>query len=217
MLNLKVSYLLLPLMTACGAAVSSLPSDTSSDDSAMENVKMQHQILFQNKEDSQVFEGVMIRRTDGYIVQAFAGPGVDLFTVARSGERHKETLHIQSLAARIDVSKIGEDIFCIYMKGCVSGEAPAATQNKAVSCVQQGRRMTEHFDADGRLTARRFPDAHGIGLFIQYDDYRSFSGRSLPVRIVLRWGNSERSLTIHTVSAETADGEAGAVIDRFLR
>jgi hypothetical protein len=160
-----------------------------------------HQILFQNKDDTQVFEGVMMRSKDAYVVQAFAGPGVDLFTVARVKERHKETLHIKALADRIDVTKIGDDIYRVYMDGCPVMNNLAA--KRQVTCVLNGQRAVESFDDASQLTERSFPDAHGIGLTIRYRDYQSTVGGHLPSRIELSWGNSpDRLMVIRTVAVE---------------
>lgn len=209
-----ILFLILMSAAACGAAAPTNATGISSGEQASDTVKMRHQILFQNKDDTQVFEGVMIHRKDGYIVQAFAGPGMDLFTVARSGGQHKEILHIQALSNKIDVSKIGEDIFCIYMEGCPSDSPVTGTEE--ISCVREGRRLTENFNPDGRLVARQFPDAHGIGLSIQYSGYNPLAGRWIPTRIALRWGDFAQSLTIQTVSAEGVEAAESEVIDHFL-
>ena len=104
---------------SCGPGKLPVSNQPSSKSSAPQGgFKLRHQILFQNGEDTRVFDGFMLREGETFMVRAFAGPGVDLFTVARRGALHKEILHIKALSGRMDISKIGEDIFRVYMNGC---------------------------------------------------------------------------------------------------
>jgi hypothetical protein len=202
------------LLLSCGyrsqtaAVASSFPSKTL--------LTERHQILFQNKDDTQVFEGYMMRIKGAYVVQAFAGPGVDLFTVARVGDRHRETLHIKALADKIDVVKIGDDIYRVYMDGCPVMKTLA--DNRQVSCLLHGQRARESYDADSHLIERSFPKAHGIGLTIRYLEYKSTEGGLLPSRIELRWGNNpDRLMVIRAVSVGLSPKVDDKVFEEALK
>ncbi len=210
-------------MLGCGG-LGPVPVDASNGQSEI-IVTERHQILFQNNDDSQVFEGVVMRvehrnaetcTAVSYVVQAFAGPGVDLFTIARDRDRHKETLHLKSLADKIDAVKIGEDIHRIYLPTCpVIGENAKPPQ---VSCMLCGERAEDIYDASGRLTKRHFPDAHGIGLDIRYLDYQSTQVGPAPFRIELRWGdNSNRLMVIRVVSSELSSDADPQIFEDALK
>ncbi len=211
-----IRWTVMCLIVSCGAPAPRTSPPVTAAPVAASPLKMQHQILFRNGADEHVFDGVMLLFDNAYIVKAFAGPGVDLFTVARSGDRHRETLHLKALAGRMDVSKIGEDIFFIYTKGCVASHSGGGTGT--ADCLCAGQRLEETFDASGRTMKRVFPDAHGIGLTIRYEDYRSMAGRMMPGTVVLEWGgDAGRSLVIKTASAEAASPEDEETVEDFLR
>ena len=206
--RLFVCSVLALLICSCGAA-----QKTDAAASAAFGVRMEHQILFRNGDDTQVFDGFMVQEGEAFLVKAFAGPGVSLFTAARDRERHKEVLHIGSLADRLDVAKIGADIFRVYMTGCEHSADSAET----VVCTAHGEALEDTFDTAGMLTERHLPNAHGIGLTVRYLKYEPRAGRILPVHIELQWGRSEdRKMVIRTVSAE-ATSDSLSVIDDFLR
>ena len=202
-------FLVALVLCGCGAAQNTAPTA-----SGIGALRMEHQILFQNGDDSQVFDGFMLQDGEAFLVKAFAGPGVSLFTVARDGERHKEVLHIGGLADRLDVEKIGEDIFRIYMAGCEYRADAAGT----AACTSHGESLEDTFDTAGMLTTRHFPDAHGIGLTVRYLKYEPRAGRLLPVRIELQWGRAkDRKMVIRTVSAEPSAEPVLQTIDDFLQ
>ncbi len=160
-------------------------------------VKMRHQILFVQDDDEHVFEGYLILADDALLVKAFAGPGIDLFTIARDSATHFEQLHIPSLADRIDIKAVSEDIARVYLGGCNKPTGP-----REVSCDFFGEKMVEVYDTKIRLTKRQFPDAHGIGLEIHYEEYQIHSGRAQPKRITLSWGTSKNRMVILLVDFE---------------
>lgn len=184
------------ILLGCGASTEKLGSIRAKSGV----VKMRHQILFRSGDSEHVFEGYMLLGSDAFLVKAFAGPGVDLFTVVRNGEDQREDLHIAELADRIDVKAIGEEIARIYLGGC-----PARSSGEEAGCELFGQRMTEAYGPDGRLLERRFPDAHGVGLVVRYEDYRVLSGRSVPKRIVLSWGKGDNRMEISLAGLETVE------------
>lgn len=206
---------LLWLVGACGSGkIDIVENSGSAGDTSQHGLKMRHQILFKNGDDSQVFEGYMILSGAAFVVKAFAGPGVDLFTIARHKDRHKETLHISALSDRLDVAKIGADIFRVYMEGCLISDDAKPSE---AHCLLHGQRVSESYDAKQRLIERRFPDAHGIGLNVRYLNYRTIAGRLLPMRMELRWGErTDRLMIIHTASAEQIADFDIYLIDDFL-
>jgi hypothetical protein len=161
-------------------------------------VKMRHQISFAQGEDVQVFDGYMLLAGERLLVKAFAGPGVDLFTVVRDGAAHGERLHIAGLADRIDMAKVGADIARVYLGGCAK---PAVGASEAPRDFY-GEPMIERFDAGGRLVERSFPQAHGIGLDVTYDDFAPFACGERARHIILKWGGSRNEMAIHLVACE---------------
>ncbi len=192
----RILILIFALVAACGSA--HRPENPVRSKS--QAVKMQHQILFSRPDEDHVFEGYMILAEDALLVKAFAGPGVDLFTVIRDGANHFEELHIPGLAERIDIAAVGADIARVYLGGC---ERPPAAGE--ASCDLFGEKMVEVFDAKGRLAERRFPEAHGIGVTISYEEYELYSGRAESRRITLVWGTSQNRMVIRLVALELLD------------
>jgi predicted exporter len=184
------------LLLGCGAR----PITVEQAEPRPEPVKMRHQIMFSQGEETHVFEGYMILAGDSFVVKAFAGPGVDLFTVVRSGAKHREELHIPSLKDRIDVSAVSEDIARVYLGGCKKPRSPCEAQ-----CDFYGEGMIEVTDAHGRLTERRFPEAHGIGMTIRYEEYTDYSGRLEPAKISLAWGKSTNLMVIRLLTLDPLD------------
>ncbi|MCP4678774.1 MAG: hypothetical protein GY854_25460 [Deltaproteobacteria bacterium] len=193
------------LFSACGAAKTPEPSVRS----AFHAAKMQHQILFSRPSEDHVFEGYMILAEDALLVKAFAGPGVDLFTVIRDGASHFEELHISALADRIDIAAVSADIARVYLGGC---EKPPTADE--ASCDFFGEKMTEVFDEDGRLKVRRFPEAHGIGVTVTYEEYELYSGRAEARRITLVWGTSPNRMVIRLVAFELLDEVNWKIFER---
>jgi hypothetical protein len=66
--------------------------------------------------------------------------------------------------------------------------------------------MTESFDADGRLTERRFPQAHGTGLTVTYAEFAALAGAQRARRITLKWGVSRNGMVIRLVACERLEG-----------
>jgi hypothetical protein len=173
----------------------------------LETVKMRHQISFAQGDDVQVFDGYMLLAGERLLVKAFAGPGVDLFTVVRDGAAHGERLHIKGLSDRIDMAKVGADISRVYLGGC---KGPAGGGGEA-TCDFYGEPLTERFDAAGRLVGRSFPQAHGIGLDVTYDDVAPFACGERARRITLRWGGSRNEMVIRLVACDRIEGVDPAV------
>ncbi|MDD5307530.1 MAG: hypothetical protein PHU25_09455 [Deltaproteobacteria bacterium] len=159
--------------------------------------RMRHQILYSRDGQDQVFDGYMIRAGDAFLVKAFAGPGVELFTVVRNGEAHREELHIPGLQGKIDMAAVGEDIALVYQGGCARPRGAGSAE-----CSLLGESMVETYDATGDLVERRFPKAHGIGLAISYEDYGERSGARLAGKVTLRWGEGKSTMVIRLLSNE---------------
>lgn len=193
---------------ACGPRA---PRVTGSGDvpGALPAIKMRHQISFTRGEDVQVFDGYMLLAGERLLVKAFAGPGVDLFTVVRDGAAHDERLHIAGLADRIDMEKVGGDIARVYLGGCAK---PAAGVFEA-TCDFYGEPMIESLDAAGRLISRRFPRAHGIGLDVAYEDFAPFACGERARRVTMRWGTSGNEMAIHLVACESLDKVDPAIFE----
>jgi hypothetical protein len=198
------------LAAGCGAG-SPKEAETPAPGSAL---KLRHQIMFSRGDDVQVFEGYMIIQGDQFIVKAFAGPGVDLFTVARSRGRSAQTLHIASLTDRIDIARVGEDIARVYLPGCVPSGARAKPGKK--TCIFFGEPLTETYGQAGELARRRFPDAHGMGLTVTYDEYATAAESRLPRRITIEWGGSSNEMVIRLVAAETVAHFPDDAIEELL-
>jgi hypothetical protein len=182
---------------ACGSHLPRV-SEGGDAEGGLSVVRMRHQISFAQGDDVQVFDGYMLLAGERLLVKAFAGPGVDLFTVVRDGAAHGERLHIKGLADRIDMAKVGADIARVYLGGCAK---PAAGASEA-TCTFYGEPMIESFDAGVRLTARRFPQAHGIGLTVTYAELAEFDCGERARRITLRWGGSGNEMVIRLVACE---------------
>ena len=168
--------------------------------------KMRHQIMVRYGNEVQVFEGYMIRGGNAFLVRAFAGPGVDLFTVARDGKRHREEAHISALEERLDLEAVSMDIARAYLGGC---EKPEGTK---AECTLLGEPMIEEFDELGRLVARRFPEAHGIGMRIVYEEYDDYLDGQAPWKIVLEWGEGKNRMVIKLLSVEAFSGSVEEVV-----
>ncbi len=199
--------ILVLLCAACGPAAGGRPVDTveGSPISVDASVKMRHQIMVQYGDEVQVFEGYMIRGGDAFLVRAFAGPGVDLFTVARDGKRHREEAYISALEERLDLEAVSMDIARAYLGGCERDGAKA-------ECTFLGEPMIEEFDERGRLVARRFPEAHGIGMRIVYEEYKDYLDGQAPWKIVLEWGEGKNRMVIKLLSVEAFDGSVDEVV-----
>lgn len=154
-------------------------------------LRMHHQILFRHGEDQHVFDGYMLVYRTGYIVKAFAGPGIDLFTVVKRGAQSKAVLHLPGLQDRMDMRAISQDIARIYALPC----GPKADRG-SVSCLILGEMATEKYDQEGRLISRHFARAHGVGLDISYSDYRRHLDRDDPYRMHLKWGHGQVEMII---------------------
>jgi hypothetical protein len=195
------------LAAACGARAPeggrSAPPVTAGEPSVL---KLRHQISFRHGDDVQVFEGYMLLSGEKLLVRAFAGPGVDLFTVVRDGAAHRETLQIPGLADRIDMPAVGADIARVYLGGCARPEGAGDA-----ACAFYGEPMTETYDGDGRLVARRFPEAHGVGLDVAYERFEACAGEERAGDITLRWGTSGNEMTIHLAACEAMRGVDPAV------
>jgi hypothetical protein len=164
---------------------------------ASEAWRLRHQIMYSRDGQDQVFDGYMIRSGDAFLVKAFAGPGVELFTVARDGDAHREVLHIPGLAGRIDMAAVGEDIALVYQGGCARPGGAGSAE-----CALLGEPMIETYDAAGDLAQRRFPKAHGIGLVITYEGYADRPGTRLADKVTLRWGEGRSTMIIKLLSCE---------------
>jgi hypothetical protein len=185
---------------ACGSRVPRVAAD-GGEGGGLEAVRMRHQISFAQGEDVQVFDGYMLLAGERLLVKAFAGPGVDLFTVVRDGAAHGERLHVAGLSDRIDMAKVGADIARVYLGGC---KGPAGGAGEA-TCDFYGEPMTERYDSGGRLVARSFPQAHGIGLDVTYEELAPFACGERARRITMRWGGSKNEMVIRLVACERLD------------
>ena len=206
-----LSLLALLLLAGCGATAAA-PAATGDPDPAKERrdgLKLRHQILARYGDESHVFEGFMILAGDSLIVRAFAGPGIDLFTVVRRGAEHEERAHVSGLESRLDLAAVGEDIARCFLAGCGS---PGGKPVPGISrCAFFGEPLVEERDGERRLATRAFPQAHGIGLNVSYSEYREFGGRELAGRITLEWGSGATSLVILLLDAEIVDDVGQAV------
>ena len=163
-------------------------------------LKLRHQIMIRYDDQLQVFEGFMILRGDAFVVRAFAGPGIDLFTVRRDGPRHVEQAHVPGLESRLDLAAVGADIARVYLPGCT---APKTGGERA--CAFGDEPLTEELDAEGRLVGRRFPAAHGIGVKVRYEEFETLAGLELARKITLSWGASANEMVIRLLSAERVE------------
>jgi hypothetical protein len=159
--------------------------------------RLRHQILYSRAGEDQVFDGYMIRAGDAFLVKAFAGPGVELFTVIRNGAAHREILHIPGLEGKIDMAAVGEDIARVYLGGCAR---PAGKGD--AECELAGEKMIETYGAGGDLAQRRFPQAHGIGLLVTYEGWADWSGARLAGKVTLVWGQGRGTMIIRLLACE---------------
>jgi len=185
-------------LAGCGPAV---PTPEGPADADGEVLRLRHQILVRYGGEAQVFEGYMILAGEQFLVKAFAGPGIDLFTIVRDGPRHSEEAHVPGLADELDLERVGHDIARAYLGGCepVVGGVSAA-------CSFYGEPLRERYDDRGRLASREFPEAHGIGLSVSYDDYSRRGGRELAGAITLRWGGSGNEMVIRLLDVQVLEG-----------
>ena len=160
-------------------------------------IKMRHQILFRFGEEAHVFEGYMIHRDEAFYVKAFAGPGVDLFTLVRDGAWHREELHIPGLKDKIDLHLVSESIAKVYLGGCVPVSGPGET-----ACDFYGERMVETYRSGGGLVRREFLSESQGALTIRYRESDSCGGYLVPKRIELTWGEGDVSMVIRLVACD---------------
>jgi hypothetical protein len=186
------------LVGGCSAAPTP-PAGAGATLSADGALRLRHQIMVRYGERAEVFEGYMIWRGDAFFVRAFAGPGVDLFTVVRDGATQRSALHLSGLGDRIDLEAVGADIARAYLGGC-----PAPAGGGAARCTFHGEPLEERYAPDGRLLERRFPTAHGIGVTIRYAEHRRSAARELAGRITLEWGDGGNSMVIVLLDVEDA-------------
>ncbi len=182
------------LATACAGA----PKKVQPGDPGEMAMKMRHQILFRFGEEAHVFEGYMILKKEAFFVKAFAGPGVDLFTLVRDGAWHREELHIGSLKDRIDLRLVSESIAKVYLGGCGGNGPPGET-----TCDFYGETMLETHGSGGALVRREFSSEQEGSLVIRYQEFHSCSGHSLPKQIALTWEKGNISMVIRLVACET--------------
>lgn len=166
-------------------------------ESGPQAVRLRHEILFAQGNDEQVFEGYMVKLREAFVVKAFAGPGVSLFTVTRDGAEGSAVLHIPALSDRIDMKLVGDDIARAYLEGCEPFHGPGERE-----CRFFGEPLAEVRDGDDRLVERRFPAAHGVGMTIRYEGYRAWLDRVEPSTITLRWGQGTNRIVIRLVDVE---------------
>jgi len=193
----------LTVIGGCGSHSTRGAADLGLAAGAAAGLKLRHQIMARYGDEAQVFEGYMILAGDALIVRAFAGPGIDLFTVVRRGIEHEEKAHVPGLSSRLDLAAVGADIARAYFPGC--GTAAAGSAPATVECRFFGEPLLERGDGRGRVVERRFPEAHGTGLRVRYSEYREFAGGELAGRITLEWGAGENSLVILLLEAEVIE------------
>lgn len=184
-------------LIGCGPGA---PVPATAPTDASPAIRLRHQIMVRYDEQAQVFEGYMIHVGEAFLVKAFAGPGIDLFTVRRDGPRHAEEAHVPGLADRLDLERVGSDIARAYLSGC---EPPAGAGE--VECSFYGEPLSERYDERGHLLERSFPEAHGIGLQVSYAEYSERAGRELAGSITLRWGESGNEMLIRLLDARVLE------------
>ncbi|MFO8072175.1 MAG: hypothetical protein R6V85_09910 [Polyangia bacterium] len=171
-----------------------------------EAIKLRHQILARYGDQEQVFEGYLVLRGDALFVRAFAGPGIDLFTIRRNGARHEERAHVPGLEGRVDLEKVGADIARCHYGGCQGGSGETR-------CDFYGEPLIETRDERGRLVERNFPRAHGIGLIVRYQEPRLVGGREVARRTTLSWGDGSNELVIVTLDSELLERVEPGLLD----
>jgi hypothetical protein len=186
--------LLALLLGACGAATTPSGADDAEERTAL---RLRHQIMVRYDDRVEVFEGYMILLGQAFLVRAFAGPGIDLFTVKRDRDRHHEEAHVAGLKERLDLERVGADIARVYLPGCAD-----AIAGQEVACAFYGEELREQYDDQGRLVSRFFPEAHGVGLTVSYADYGLRAGSELAGEIRLSWGESGNEMVIRLLEVE---------------
>jgi hypothetical protein len=184
-------------VTVVGCGASSPAPPGGEPDPEPPALRLRHQIMVRYGGQVQVFEGYMILKGESFLVKAFAGPGIDLFTVRRDRAKHAEEAHVAGLAERLDLEAVGADIARAYLAGC---EPRAAGER--VECSFYGEPLSEEYDDRGRTRSRTFPGAHGIGLTVTYEDYAVRAGRPLAEKIKLAWGSSGNEMVIRLLEAQ---------------
>ena len=192
---------LLLIMVGCGAARAPVALQAAST-----AVRLRHQIMVEYGGEVQVFEGYMIRQGEAFLVKAFAGPGVDLFTVARDGDRHREEAHIKALEEKLDLEAVGSDIARAYLAGC---ERPK--DGDLADCDFHGEPLEERYDERGRVVSRRFPEAHGIGMAISYSQFDEFA--DMAGKIEITWGDGSNRMVIKLLEATPVEGSVEELLD----
>ena len=190
----------LAILGSSGCGTTHCPATQLPSEDSANAVRMRHQILFQNHDDAHVFEGYMLLDNESLYVTAFAGPGVDLFTTARGPLGQCGILHIKSLAKSMDVAAIGDNIARVYLGGC-----PHETRTPEATCDFNGEILNETYDPSHHLVKRVFPTAHGVGLTIEYMDFKEFPQGDAPQKITLTWGAGENKMVIRLLDIQQAD------------
>lgn len=191
--------------SGCGAADPDVENAEPRSGRA-EAIKLRHQILARYGDQEQVFEGYLVLRGDAFFVRAFAGPGIDLFTIRRNGARHEERAHVSGLERRVDLEKVGADIARCHYGGCQGG--PGETR-----CDFYGEPLIETRDQRGRLVERSFPRAHEIGLKVRYEEPRLVGGREVARRTTLSWGDGSNELVIVMLESEVLERVEPGLVD----
>jgi hypothetical protein len=142
----------------------------------------------------------MIQAGDGFIVRAFAGPGIDLFTVTRTAFEASQEAFVPGLAKRVDMVQVGDDIARVYRAGC---GGPFATMT---ACTLGAEPLEEWLGESGEILRRHYPAAHGTGLTIVYERRETMCGQQMPRRVVLSWGKAESKMVIFTAGCKPCDG-----------
>jgi hypothetical protein len=197
---MRLTRVLLTAAIVCSGCGAADPDLENADPRAgrAEAIKLRHQILARYGDQEQVFEGYLVLRGDALFVRAFAGPGIDLFTIRRNGARHEERAHVPGLERRVDLEKVGADIARCHYGGCAGG--PGETR-----CDFYGEPLIETRDQRGRLLERSFPRAHGTGLVVRYEEPRLVGGREVARRTTLSWGDGSNELLIVMLESEVLE------------
>ncbi|MCP4199265.1 MAG: hypothetical protein GY762_19135 [Proteobacteria bacterium] len=187
------ALLLSVFVVACAGTLKKAPAG----DPGEQVMKMRHQILFRYGEEEHVFEGYMILKKGAFFVKAFAGPGVNLFTLVREGTWHREELHIGSLKGKIDLDLVSASIAKVYLGRC-AGAAP----DSETACDFYGEKMVETYGDEGELVTRQFFSEERGDLVIRYSELISCGGGLVPKKIVLTWQKGEITMVIRLVACD---------------
>jgi hypothetical protein len=185
---------------ACGATrppASDSGSQTAGEEPAFE---LRHRIIAEYGSETQIFEGVMILQGQGFLVRAFAWPGLGLFTVARNGESHDERAHLPGLEGRLDLDAVGMDITRTFLGGC---DPPL--DGGDVECLLLGQVMVEVYDEGGRRLSRLFPDAYEGGFRVSYRDHAMRFDRWWALEIELEFGDSGNGMVFRQLSVRETE------------